>query len=70
VKYLSRPIKLREVYVYRIKIKETGEYCKNKNNEPCECATLDWAELLLNNCKMHYPEKNLELIKEKYYVKC
>ena len=56
-------------YVYRIKIEETGEYCKNENNEPCECGTKGWAEVLMSNCKMKYPDKNLVLVKEKYYVK-
>lgn len=62
--------KKREVFVYRIKIKETGEYCKNENNEPCECGTLNWAKILMSNCKTAYPGKELILEKEKYYVKC
>ena len=59
----------KERFVYRIKIEETGEYCKNGNNEPCECGTLGWANILMDNCKMKYPNKTLVLIKEKYNVK-
>ena len=55
-------------YIYRIKIKETGEYCKNANNEPCECGTLGWAEVLLSSCKLQYPGKTIILVKEKYNV--
>ncbi len=58
----------KERYVYRIKIKETDEYCKNKNNEPCECGTLGWAEVLLSSCKLQYPGKTLILVKELYHV--
>ena len=56
-------------FIYRIKIEETGEYCKNKNNEPCECSTIGWAEILMHNCKMQYPGKKLILVHEKYNVK-
>jgi hypothetical protein len=59
----------KQKFVYRIKIEETGEYCKNQNNEPCECGTLGWAEVLMANCKMQYPDKKLVLVKEKYSVK-
>ena len=62
-------VKKKEVYVYRIIIEETGEYCKNQNNEPCECATLGWAEVLFDNCAIKYPNKSLVLVKEKYNVK-
>ena len=54
--------------VYRIKIEETGEYCKNKNNEPIECGTAGWAEVLMVNCKMQYPDKKLILVREKQNV--
>ena len=60
----------KERFVYRIKIEETGEYCKNDNNEPCECGTRGWAEILFDNCVMKYPNKKLVLVKEKYHVKC
>tara|TARA_B100000674_G_scaffold284181_1_gene235112 strand:+ start:389 stop:604 length:216 start_codon:yes stop_codon:yes gene_type:complete len=63
-------VKKKDHYIYRIKIEETGEYCKNKNNEPCECSTLGWAEILMSNCKMQYPDKKLVLVQEKYNVKC
>ena len=61
--------KNKEKYVYRIKIKETGEYCKNQNNEPCECGTMGWAEVLFDNCLLKYPGKTLILVREKYNVK-
>ena len=60
---------IKEKFIYRIKIKETGEYCTNNNNEPCECGTKGWAEVLMSNCKMKYPDKTLMLVKEKYNVK-
>tara|TARA_B100000674_G_scaffold383509_1_gene326661 strand:+ start:568 stop:780 length:213 start_codon:yes stop_codon:yes gene_type:complete len=59
----------KEKWIYRIKVEETGEYCRNQNNEPCECGTLGWAEILMSNCKMQYPDKKLVLVKEKYNVK-
>ena len=59
----------KERYIYRIKIKETGEYCMNHNNEPCECGTKGWADVLMSNCKMKYPGKTLILVKEIYHVK-
>jgi hypothetical protein len=62
-------VSVREKFVYRIKVEETGEYCKNQNNEPCECGTLGWAEILMSNCKMQHPNKKLVLVKEKYNVK-
>ena len=58
----------KERYVYRIKITETGEYCKNDSNEPCECGTKGWAEVLMRNCEMKYPDKKLLLVREKYNV--
>lgn len=70
VNKLDHAPKVREVFLYRIKIKETGEYCKNQNNEPCECGTLKWAEVLMDSCKISNPNKKLILVKEKYYVKC
>ena len=60
---------IKEKFIYRIIIKETGEYCTNNNNEPCECGTKGWAEVLMSNCKMKYPDKTLMLVKEKYNVK-
>ena len=60
---------LKERYVYRIKIKETGEYCVNHNNEPCECGTKGWADVLMSNCKMKHPNKTLLLVKELVHVK-
>lgn len=60
---------IKEKFIYRIKIKETGEYCTNNNNEPCECGTKGWADVLISNCKMKYPDKTLVLVKEKYNVK-
>ena len=59
----------KERYVYRIKIEETGEYCTNQNNEPCECGTRGWAEILFDNCVLKYPDKSLVLVREKYDVK-
>ena len=59
----------KERYVYRIRIEETGEYCTNHNNEPCECGTKGWADVLMSNCKMKYPNNTLILVKEKYHVK-
>ena len=59
----------KEKWIYRIKIQETGEYCRNQNNEPCECGTLGWAEILMSNCKMQHPGKKLILVQEKYDVK-
>ena len=59
----------KERYVYRIKIEETGEYCTNQNNEPCECGTRGWAEVLFDNCLLKYPGKSLVLVREKYNVK-
>ena len=59
----------KERYVYRILIKETGEYCKNSNNEPCECGTEGWAEVLLDSCRIKHPSKTLILVREKYNVK-
>ena len=59
----------KERYIYRIKIKETGEYCMNHNNEPCECGTKGWADVLMSNCKMKYPGRTLILVKEAYNVK-
>ena len=58
----------KDLYVYRIKDKETGEYCKNYNNEPCECGTKAWAEILLASCKTKNPEKKLMLVREKLNV--
>lgn len=60
--------KQKERYVYRIKIEETGEYCTNHNNEPCECGTRGWAEVLFDNCALKYPNNNLVLVREKYIV--
>ena len=51
------------------KIEETGEYCTNDNNEPCECGTRGWADVLFSNCRLKYPGKSLILVKEKYNVK-
>ena len=59
----------KELYVYRIKIKETGEYCTNHNNEPCECGTKGWADILFSSCKLKYPGQSLELVRERYDVK-
>ena len=67
VPVFNTPIK--ERYVYRIKIEETGEYCKNQNNEPCECGTRGWADVLFDNCQMKYPGKSLVLVREKQNVK-
>ena len=67
VPVFNTPIK--ERYIYRIKIQETGEYCKNGNNEPCECGTKGWAEVLMSSCRLQYPGKTLVLVKEKYNVK-
>ena len=61
--------RIKERYVYRIKIKDTGEYCINDNNEPCECGTRGWADVLFSNCLLKYPGKDLILVKEKYNVK-
>ena len=60
---------IKERYVYRIKFKETGEYVKNQNNEPCECGTKGWAEILFSSCALKYPHEKLILVKEKYSVK-
>ena len=62
-------VKQKERYVYRIKIEETGEYCKNENNEPCECGTRGWADVLFDNCRLKYPGKSLLIVREKYIVK-
>ena len=62
-------VPIKEKFIYRIKVEETGEYCKNQNNEPCECGTLSWAEILMSNCKSQYPDKKLILVREKYNVK-
>ena len=59
----------KDSYVYRIKIEETGEYCKNQNNEPCECGTRGWADVLFDNCKLKYPNKSLVLVREPRDVK-
>ena len=59
----------KERYVYRIKIEETGEYCKNDNNEPCECGTRGWADILFSNCALKHPDKSLVIVREKYGVK-
>ena len=59
----------KERYVYRIKIEETGEYCVNSNNEPCECATRGWADLLFDECQRKHAGKPLVLVREKYDVK-
>ncbi len=60
---------IRERYVYRIKFEQSGEYVKNSNNEPCECGTIGWAEVLLSNCTSKYPNTKLILVKERYIVK-
>ena len=62
-------VKTKEKLIYRIKIQETGEYCTNQNNEPCECGTLGWAEVLMVNCQSQHPGKKLILVQEKYDVK-
>ena len=59
----------KERLVYRIIIEETGEYCTNANNEPCECSTKGWAEILFDSAKLKYPNKSLVLVREKYDVK-
>ena len=60
---------IKEKFIYRIKIEETGEYCTNRNNEPCECGTKGWADVLYDNCRLKYPGKSLVIVKEKYSVK-
>jgi hypothetical protein len=62
-------VTIKERYVYRIIIEETGEYCINNNNEPCECATRGWADILFDDCQRKYPGKSLVLVREKYIVK-
>ena len=59
---------IRERYVYRIKIEETGEYVRNSNNEICECGTLGWANVLLSSSASKHPNKKLILVREKYIV--
>ncbi len=61
--------RIKERYVYRIKIEETGEYCLNSNNEPCECGTRGWADILFDNCQLKYPKNSLVIVREKYIVK-
>ena len=60
----------KEVYLYRIKDKNTGEYCLNHNNEPCECGTKEWANVLYDSLKIKNPNKDLIIVREKYIVKC
>ena len=62
--------KPKERYVYRILDEDTGEYCKNDNNEPCECTTKGWAKVLFDSCVIKYPNKKLVLVREKYNVQC
>ena len=62
-------VQRKEIYLYRIKDEESGEYCKNHNNETCECGTKEWAEVLFSNCKSKHPDKKLIIVREKYDVK-
>ena len=68
VKAFTYNAPVKERYVYRIKFEETGEYVKNGNNEPCECGTKGWAEILFSSCSSKYPNKKLVLVKERYIV--
>lgn len=58
----------KEYIVYQIKIVETGKFCVNENNEPCQAGTKAWADVLMANCKSKYPDKHLEFVKVKQYV--
>ena len=62
-------VKKKDVYLYRIKNEETGEYCLNHNNEPCECGTKEWAKILYDSLKNKNPGCNLVIVREKYIVK-
>ena len=62
-------VKKKDVYLYRIKDKSTGEYCLNYNNEPCECGTEYWAKILYDSLKNKNPNSNLVIVREKYNVK-
>ena len=58
----------KDIYVYRIKDINSGEYFKNYNNEPCECGTKAWAKILLDSCKLKNPNNILVIVKEKLNV--
>ena len=61
-------VEKKEYTVYRIKIVETGKFCVNENDEPCQAGTKAWAEILMASCKSKYPGKHLEFVKVKQYV--
>tara|TARA_Y100001970_G_C14071008_1_gene769432 strand:+ start:718 stop:930 length:213 start_codon:yes stop_codon:yes gene_type:complete len=62
-------MRIKERTIYRIKNQETGEYCKNSNDEPYECGTEGWAKVMFDICALKYRNSNLKIVKEKYNVK-